>query len=134
MSVSGKPDVCGVGPTVGTILLVIVMLTAWMNPTSAAERAGGAAAPSTVASGGVTLRSVSVDFPDPGRTFPGAADVVNDNCLACHSAGMVLTQPHLSRGDWQAEVDKMRNAYKAPIADTDVPTIVNYLVNLNSGN
>jgi hypothetical protein len=130
MRVSGKPNVCGIGSTVDAILLVIAMLTAWMNPTSAAERAGGAAAPS----GGVTLRSVSVDFPDPGRTFPGAADVVNDNCLACHSAGMVLTQPHLSRGDWQAEVDKMRNAYKAPIADTDVPTIVNYLVNLNSGN
>jgi hypothetical protein len=82
----------------------------------------------------VTLRSVSVDFPDPSNTFPGAADAVNNNCLACHSAGMVLTQPHLSRVDWQAEVEKMRNAYKAPIADADVPAIVDYLANLKSAN
>jgi hypothetical protein len=31
---------------------------------------------------------------------------------------MVLTQPHLSRADWQAEVEKMRNAYKAPSGRT----------------
>jgi hypothetical protein len=47
---------------------------------------------------------------------------------------MVLTQPHLSRADWQAEVEKMRNAYKAPIADADVPAIVDYLANLKSAN
>jgi len=51
-----------------------------------------------------------------------------------HSAGMVLTQPHLSSADWQAEVEKMRNAYKAPIADADVPAIVDYLANLKSAN
>jgi cytochrome c5 len=132
MRISGMPN--GVGAPVGAIVLAIAMLTAWMNPASAAEPAGGATPPSTVAAGGVTLRSVSVDFPDPGRTFPGAADAVNNNCLACHSAGMVLTQPHLSRADWQAEVDKMRNTYKAPIADVDVPKIVDYLVNMNGGN
>jgi len=47
---------------------------------------------------------------------------------------MVLTQPHLSRADWQAEVGKMRNAYKAPITDADVPAIVDYLANLRSPN
>jgi hypothetical protein len=92
------------------------------------------AASSTVAAAGVTLRSVSVNFPDPGKIFPGAADAINNNCLACHSAGMVLTQPRLSRVEWQAEVDKMRNAYKAPIADADVSAIVDYLGELNTGN
>jgi hypothetical protein len=43
---------------------------------------------------------------------------------------MVLTQPRLSRSQWQAEVDKMRNTYKAPISATDVPAIVDYLANL----
>jgi hypothetical protein len=91
-------------------------------------------APSTVSAGGTTLRSVSVDFPDPGNLFPGdkAADAINNNCLACHSAGMVLTQPHLSSADWQAEIDKMRDVYNAPIAETDVPAIVDYLVKLNT--
>jgi hypothetical protein len=89
-------------------------------------------APTAVAVGGVSLQSVNVDFPDSDRTFPGghAADAINNNCLACHSAGMVVTQPHLSRAQWQAEVDKMRNTYKAPISATDVPAIVNYLADL----
>jgi hypothetical protein len=80
------------------------------------------------------LRSVSVDFPDPGNLFSGgkAADAINNNCLACHSAGMVLTQPHLSSADWQAEIDKMRKVYKAPITEIDVPAIVDYLVKLNT--
>jgi hypothetical protein len=89
-------------------------------------------APAAVAVGGVSLQSVNVDLPDSDRTFPGdpAADAINNNCLSCHSAGMVLTQPHLSRAQWQAEVDKMRNTYKAPISATDVPAIVNYLAAL----
>ncbi len=51
---------------------------------------------------GITLHSVSVSLPDGDRSFPGgaAADAINNNCLACHSAGMVLTQPHLSRAQW----------------------------------
>ena len=82
------------------------------------------------------ITSTTVELPSGDALFPGgsSADAVNNNCLACHSAGMVLTQPHLSRVDWQAEVEKMRNAYKAPIADADVPAIVDYLANLKSAN
>jgi hypothetical protein len=88
-----------------------------------------AAATTSVSGQGVTLSSITVDLPDPGRLFPGgaAADAINNNCLACHSAGMVLTQPSLSRDQWQAEVDKMRNTYKAPVAPQDVAAIVDYL-------
>ena len=91
--------------------------------------APAAATPDSVSGGGTTLRSVSVEFPDPARLFPGGdkAEAINNNCLACHSAGMVLTQPYLSRAEWQSEVDKMRNIYKAPIAAEDVPAIVDYL-------
>jgi hypothetical protein len=66
--------------------------------------------------------------------FPGGdkAEAINNNCLACHSAGMVLTQPHLSRAEWQSEVDKMRNIYKAPIAAEDVVEIVDYLAGLRN--
>jgi hypothetical protein len=91
--------------------------------------AATAAALNSVSGGGTTLRSVNVEFPDPGRLFPGGdrAEAINNNCLACHSAGMVLTQPYLSCAEWQSEVDKMRNIYKAPIAAEDVAAIVDYL-------
>ena len=60
-------------------------------------------------------------FPGPG------ADAINNNCLACHSAGMVLNQPELSKKAWMAEVNKMITAYKAPVAPEDVGAIVDYL-------
>jgi cytochrome c5 len=77
------------------------------------------------------LKSVNVDWPAGDSLFAGgaAADAINNNCLACHSAGMVLTQPILSRAEWQSEVDKMRNIYEAPVGAEDVPAIVDYLVN-----
>ncbi len=80
------------------------------------------------------LKSVNVDLPFGDRMFPDRAgsDAANNNCLACHSAGMVLTQPALSKEQWRAEVDKMRTAYKAPIDPKDVDAIVDYLVALNN--
>jgi hypothetical protein len=76
----------------------------------------------------VELKSVKVDLPDSDRMFPGpGADAINNNCLACHSAGMVLNQPESSKQAWAAEVSKMINAYKAPVAPEDVGAIVDYL-------
>jgi len=77
-----------------------------------------------------SLKSVTVDLPTGDGTFPAGpgADVANGNCLACHSAGMVLNQPALPRAAWQAEVSKMRDAYRAPIDPRDVDAIVNYLM------
>ena len=103
-------------------------------PASAAEAGQDAPVPSVATGGGTTLHSVTIDLPDGDRTFPGGteADAINNNCLACHSAGMVLTQPSLTRATWQAEVDKMREVYKAPIAAADAPAIVDYLANLGN--
>jgi hypothetical protein len=57
------------------------------------------------------LKSVNVDLPVGDRMFEGpGSDVANNNCLACHSAGMVLFQPALSQAQWHAEVEKMRTA------------------------
>jgi cytochrome c5 len=94
-----------------------------------------APAPTVATGGGVTLRSIGIEFPDSDRLFPGdsKADAINNSCLACHSAGMVLTQPTLPRADWQAEVEKMRNIYLAPVAAEDVPAIVDYLAKLTNG-
>jgi hypothetical protein len=75
------------------------------------------------------LKSVKLDLPDSDRMFPDGpgSDAINNNCLACHSAGMVLNQPELSTQAWTAEVNKMINAYKAPVAPEDVAAIVDYL-------
>jgi hypothetical protein len=76
----------------------------------------------------LALKSVKVDLPDPGTMFPGpGSDAINNNCLACHSAGMVLNQPASPKATWEAEVSKMINVYKAPVARADVPAIVEYL-------
>ena len=78
------------------------------------------------------LKSVKADLPESDRMFPAGrgSDAINNNCLACHSAGMVLNQPVLSKQAWTAEVNKMINNYKAPIAPEDVGTIVEYLTTL----
>jgi mono/diheme cytochrome c family protein len=80
----------------------------------------------------VSPKSVSVDLPTGDRIFPTGpgSDVTSDNCLACHSAGMVLNQPALPKAAWEAVVNKMREAYKAPIDPKDVDAIVDYLVSI----
>jgi hypothetical protein len=77
-----------------------------------------------------SLKSVSVDLPFGDRMFPDGpgADALNGSCLACHSAGMVLNQAALSEAQWRTEVEKMRDAFKAPIDPKDVDAIVDYLV------
>ena len=92
------------------------------------------AATSSVSAGAtrIELKNTKVDLPESDRMFPDGqgSDAINNNCLACHSAGMVLTQPALSRAEWQSEVEKMRSTYKAPVEEVDVPAIVDYLVAL----
>ena len=86
------------------------------------------------AGNGVTLKSVTVTYPTSTRVFLGAgADAINASCVTCHSAGMVLAQPPLSKAEWTVEVAKMRKVYGAPVAETDVPAIVDYLAALKSG-
>ena len=84
----------------------------------------------------LSLKSVSVDLPPGDDMFPNGpgADAINNNCLACHSAGMVLNQPALPKAEWEAEVDKMRTAYKAPIDAKDVDAILGYLVSIKGPN
>lgn len=80
----------------------------------------------------IELKTTRVDLPESDRMFPDGrgSDAINNNCLACHSAGMVLNQPALSREAWASEVKKMIDNYKAPVAPEDVDTIVEYLVAL----
>ena len=86
-------------------------------------------APTSVTAAGVTLTSVSVEFPGSSGVFPNAPGVmqVNENCLTCHSAGMVLNQPNLTKAAWQGVVKQMITQFQAPIAAGDIQPIVDYL-------
>ncbi len=70
--------------------------------------------------------------PDKVEFRPGPGlDTVRANCITCHSAQYIYTQPPLSREQWKAEVVKMRSAYGAPIPPEAENTIVDYLVRQN---
>jgi mono/diheme cytochrome c family protein len=77
----------------------------------------------------LTLKSVDVTLPDDTQSLPNGPglEAAQNNCIGCHSAGMIVNQPALSQAAWQAEVAKMRNVYKAPVDEKDVGPIVDYL-------
>ena len=82
--------------------------------------------------GAAIAAPVSYTLPDETAAFkPGPnLDVVKNNCMACHSADYVQTQPRgpkFKKDFWAAEVTKMIKVYGAPIDDADVPKIVEYL-------
>ncbi len=86
-----------------------------------------------VRSGGeMPSEPVTVDLPPNDDVYPDkpGAVVVDRNCLSCHSPEIVANQPQLTRAQWAAEIKKMREAYRAPIADDDAQTILDYLVSL----
>lgn len=81
------------------------------------------------------LTSVTVKLPDNMDKFPAGpgSNVADNNCRGCHSTEMVLFQPAMSHAGWEAEVNKMRNVYKAPIDPKDVSAIADYLSQLKPG-
>lgn len=69
-------------------------------------------------------------LPDEKAQFrPGTGvEVAQNNCLSCHSADYVNTQPpRLGVKFWQVEVSKMVKAYHAPISEANAKAIVDYL-------
>jgi cytochrome c5 len=108
---------------------VVLAIIGHPGPKDLPPPAAASASASTNASQTFVLKSVSVELPTSAITFPGgaAADAINANCLSCHSAGMVLAQPNLTKAAWAAEVDKMIHAFKAPIDQSNVAAIVDYL-------
>jgi mono/diheme cytochrome c family protein len=51
------------------------------------------------------------------------------SCVACHSAEYMIYQPpNAPRTYWDAMVHRMKEVFKAPVEDADMPLIVDYLV------
>lgn len=80
-----------------------------------------------------TAAQVTITLPPETAVYrpsdlPGY-ELVRRNCVLCHSAQYVLTQPPtLSRTYWDATVKKMKKPFGAPFPDEDVPAMVDYLV------
>ena len=60
--------------------------------------------------------------PGPGR------ELFIARCSSCHSVDYIrMHAPFGTRALWEASVNKMRNAFKAPLEDEDARAIVDYL-------
>lgn len=126
-------------PSTGMVATSVVALTGMTlvligaphdrKPAPPAAPPSAVAPPDSVTARGFTLTSASMDLPADTAGYPAGphSDVVNANCTACHSASMALNQPSLTPDQWKATVTKMREVYKAPIADADVNAILGYL-------
>jgi sulfite dehydrogenase (cytochrome) subunit B len=74
----------------------------------------------------------AIELPPDGvqltpSALPGYAKA-QANCVACHSAEYMLYQPATApRAYWDAMAKRMKAVFKAPIADDDIPPIVDYL-------
>jgi mono/diheme cytochrome c family protein len=77
---------------------------------------------------------VSVELPASQISFPpgNGSVIANAQCLICHSAGMVLRQPPLTQDEWVGEINKMRNAYGAPLPADQVEPLAEYLQSISA--
>lgn len=97
------------------------------QPDQAPSRAGSTkAAPLTM------IRSDSIALPDDGETFGDGAQaaLLDTNCIACHSVTMIRYQPPLTAKQWTGTVEKMREAFHAPIDPAQTEAIVDALMAL----
>jgi hypothetical protein len=79
-----------------------------------------------------TESKVSVALPANETPFPpGRGEEITPQCLICHSADMVLHQPPLTPGEWVGEINKMRNAFGAPLPANQVEELARYLCSIN---
>lgn len=79
----------------------------------------------------LSAQALDIQFPPETATFkpstmPGYVLALR-NCMACHSAQYIQTQPASSHAWWEGEVKKMKSAYGAQFPDADMPAMVDYL-------
>ena len=109
--------------------LAAASLVAGSRPSTAADAPAQAAAPAVVPATetdgvrSITLPTPPVELPEaPGRNLIAA------NCIICHSPSYIMMQPRFPRKVWEASVDKMRKTFGAPVPESLVPEIVDYLM------
>ncbi len=78
----------------------------------------------------LVVRAAEVTFtfpPETAKLKSGPGVELASQCLICHSADYISTQPRLTRAVWKVEVIKMQQKYGAPIATNQVDLLVDYL-------
>jgi hypothetical protein len=78
----------------------------------------------------LTLLALSTQGGEESIKLGGGAQarLVQLRCSTCHSLDyIVMNSPFLTRTAWEAEVRKMMKAMGAPIPESDVAPIVEYL-------
>jgi cytochrome c1 len=77
------------------------------------------------------MEPVSYQLPDeaiPAELSDAGAEIVINNCTACHSLEYVTTQPSgMGEKFWTDEVTKMVKVYGAPVAPADAEAIAKLL-------
>ena len=68
---------------------------------------------------------VPADKPDLKKA--AGLELLVGNCVLCHSTDYIVTQPPLTRAQWEAGVVKMRARFGATFPTNAVPPIVDYL-------
>jgi hypothetical protein len=63
-----------------------------------------------------------------GFVLSTGSELAMANCLQCHSAEYITTQPALPLAGWKASLDKMRGKYGAQIAPEVEGALLEYLV------
>jgi sulfite dehydrogenase (cytochrome) subunit B len=81
---------------------------------------------------GQVVQAKTIELPSDSvlwrpSNLPGY-QIVLQKCSACHSAHYAEYQPpNTGVGYWNAQVLRMKNVFKAPVTDEEVPVIVEYL-------
>lgn len=75
-------------------------------------------------------RTITLLRDEPGLPALPGRELVVFSCSTCHSTRYITMQPPLPRTVWTAEVRKMMAAFGAPVTETQVPQIAEYLVTI----
>jgi cytochrome c5 len=71
--------------------------------------------------------ALAAETPVALKEAPGRAAVEN-LCSGCHSLDYIrINAPFMNKQTWTAEVNKMINAFAAPIPQNDAVAIIDYL-------
>ena len=112
-------------------LAALVLATQLSCPAAHAGDDPPSARPQPIPPSVSAAKSITIPHDEPYLPQLRGHDAFVSNCVICHTPRYISSQPNFERSVWTAVVNKMINVYGAPIAASDVPAIVNYLVAWN---
>ena len=75
----------------------------------------------------------TIDISEVRVTLPDSMgkELVEANCITCHSLRYIEMQPHMSRKNWEKTVTKMIKTYGATVTDSmAAAAIIDYLMRI----